>query len=60
MIQKSKGAKQEDTQHFGMKTAKKFTKRKDRQAVREALAHEEYDEIPSKERMRSEDSWAWD
>ena len=59
MVQKSKGAKQEDRQREYMPPVKKFSKSKDRQAVRQALKHEQYDDIPNKQRMREEDPWDW-
>lgn len=60
MVQKSKGAKQEQSQRPYMKHVKEVTKGKDRAAVREAIAHEQYDEIPNNRRVKEEDPWGWD
>lgn len=60
MVQKDKGKKQEESQRPWGKTVKQFSNKKDRAAVRDALAHEEYDEIPNKRRMREEDPRDWD
>jgi hypothetical protein len=42
------------------KVVKHFTHRKNRQATREALAHERYDDIPTKDHVKKEDPLAWD
>lgn len=43
-----------------MKTVKQLSHRKDRQAVREAISHERYEDIPKNQSMKEEDSWGWD
>lgn len=60
MVQKSPGKKQEERQRPYIPVVKKVTKGKDRAAVREAIAHERYEDIPRFERMKKEDPWAWD
>lgn len=39
---------------------KSVGKRKERQRVREALAHDRYDDIPLKKPIHKEDIWNWD
>lgn len=59
MVEKQKG-KEPKCERPWMRWVKKFTSRKDRQATREKLHHEEYDDIPQGKRTKVEDPWAWD
>lgn len=60
MVQKSNGREHNKSERPWMKDVKNLSHRKDRQAVREALSHERYDDIPKNQSMKEEDPWGWD
>lgn len=59
MKEKRKCSKNQKSRRPYMKNVKHFGKRKNRQATREALHHEDYDRF-GKGRIKDEDPWGWD
>jgi hypothetical protein len=60
MIQKRKDKKHHESDRPWIKDVKKFSHRRDRAAVRNALKHGEFDKIPKQKPIKEEDSWTWD
>lgn len=60
MVQKRKGREHRPNRRPWARYVKKFTHRKDRQAPREALSQERYDDIPRDRPVKEEDPWCWD
>ena len=58
-MQKSKGREHYPSRPY-VKIVKYFSHKKDRQAVREALSHERYEDIPKNQVMSEEDKRGWD
>lgn len=57
---KDKGSKHPKYTRSWKKFVKHFTHRKNRQATKQILHHEEYDKIPEGHLIKEEDPWGWD
>jgi len=60
MVQKPKGREHHPSDRPWMKWVKIFSNRKDRQATKQKIHHEEYEDIPKDQPTKTEDPWGWD
>lgn len=60
VIMKDKGSKHKNHAGRGKRFIKFFSTRMNRNATKEKLSSENYDDIPAKDLTKKEDPWSWD